>query len=417
MSRQSPSERGLGARLCGLAPLVLALNGCTENTVSVNILDETYAWQRVWTPAVVDAVQGDAGDRTVVLAAEVEERGTIWTGLWTETGQPVADLPMDWTPTARALPNPVGLALRWSDVDQAMNTTQAKELATLVLDRAAAAGLTVGTLHLDADIPTARLAAWATVVDELAEAVEPVDVLALTLVDHIDRPGWAALGAAADGLVLQVHSVPTMGAAGPTLLDVAQAKRHLQRALDTDVGPITLALPTHTLHERQTGRAVRADPADVAPWVAALQASPPKGLAGIIWFRLPVAGDPSTWTADTFAAVRRGALPSTPEAPVVVQLGAPPPAWGAHPSALLLSLQVVGPAQVPRPVLTLDAESPMVCAALDHTWQVRPTDASARHWRATPVSSMLLAPGAPVPALLVTATGPVDAKVVAADGG
>ena len=57
-------------------------------------------------------------------------------------------------------------------------------------------------------------------------------------------------------------------------------------------------------HERT--RFVLADAAAMAGLVRGWQNERPRGLGGIIWYRLPVATDRRNWTWETFDAVRRG---------------------------------------------------------------------------------------------------------------
>ena len=49
-----------------------------------------------------------------------------------------------------------------------------------------------------------------------------------------------------------------------------------------------------------------ANPQQVAGLAADLRAEPPKHLAGLIWFRLPLAGDRRVWSLTTLGAVARG---------------------------------------------------------------------------------------------------------------
>ncbi len=120
--------------------------------------------------------------------------------------------------------------------------------------------------------------------------------------------------------MLQVHAVsdPRQG-----LFDPKQARQWAQRWSDVTTRPFYLALPAYgvALLTQESGvpvvesevpidrggerRELLADPQQVAGLAADLRADPPKHLAGLIWFRLPLAGDRRAWSLTTLGAVAR----------------------------------------------------------------------------------------------------------------
>lgn len=376
------------------APLaLLALAACRGPAPPAAPLEHrAYVWQRDWTPAVATAVEAarETFDGVTILGVEHEPGGPRWTGLW-------------HTP---APPDAAGLALRWSTLERALEAATAQSDAEELLARAAAAGILVHELHLDADVPTARLPEWAAVVEGLADTL-PVPLAVLCLPDHIGKPGWQRLDAAADRLVVQVHSVPLPAAEGPVLLDPARATGWLEAARAASTGAVSVALPTHRLTDRRSGAEVRAEPGLVAAWLPTLGDLPAPGTAGVDWFRLPVPGDPDTWTAEALAAVRAGAVPA---AGCTAALVPPPASWGAHPAARLVELRATGPDHLWLPSVTLCSDEPFAAAALDGGYRAAPRATEGPDPRCqsfAPRAQALLAPGRTRKLLLVSATGGV----------
>jgi len=357
-----------------------------------------YVWQRAWSPEVRAAVASADGAERVVLVREADAASTVWTGFWSADGQPVRNPPATWAPSGEAPAGEVALALRWNDPTTALQAGVVSGGVAAVLERARAMGVGVSSVHLDADIPTGRLADWAAVVRGAARD-NNVKVAVLTLVDHVGKPGWETLTDAVDAVVVQVHSVPIATKGGPVLLDLPTADRALRHAVATSAAPVWLALPTHTLTHATTGAAVRAEPALVAPWVGELIRRHPPGLAGVVWFRLPVEGDDDTWTTETWAAVRAGTVP---ESTLSVVLEHPPVEWGAGPSARAVMVAVDGPDHRWLPTLDVCVDTGrLLVAPTDPRYRERPRVGDCV--RLTPRTDSLLAPGGQEPVALVLA--------------
>ena len=319
----------------GVATLVAAaalVAGCGVAHTSGPLPQEVYVWQRAWTPAVREAVGAQAGDfdAVVVLAAEVG---------WERGRREVARAEVDWSLLTGA--RAVAVALRVGPFDRASEPHAAAgaampALAAEVVTAARAAGIAPRELQLDFDAPTAGLAAYAGWLDAVRTRVPDLPLVITALPTWLDSDAFAALLDHVDAVVLQVHSVtrPERPDALPPLCDPAAARRWIARAAALG-RPFRVALPTYGYRlgfapdGRLLGltaeaparawpadtqlRELRADAPALAALVRALSADRPANLTAISWYRLPVAGDTLTWSAATFAAVRRGA----PVAPAV----------------------------------------------------------------------------------------------------
>jgi len=268
----------------------------------VPLAQDAFVWQRAWTPAVRAAVSGagadvsaDAADirRLLVLVEEVE---------WTADG---ASVPRPSEADLDALRGrPVGLAVRvglppsgWG----AVVMRAARDAVARARVRAVASGVEVAEIHLDIDVPTARLDAYAAALPDVRAAWPGVPLTITGLPDWLRSAALPKVLAAVDGWVLQVHWLRRAGEQ-LMLMDAAETDAAVSAASALGV-PFRVALPTYA----QGG--VRADPVSLAGRVAGWRAAPPPHMEGIAWFRLPVEGMLDTWPAAAFAAVRGGRSP------------------------------------------------------------------------------------------------------------
>lgn len=158
------------------------------------------------------------------------------------------------------------------------------------------AGVAVAGVEIDHDCATAALADYAA---WLARSRPPpplrFSITALpTWIESGDR--LAALAAAVDELVVQVHAVRA-----PEIFDPIQATAWVDRfAAAVGERPVWVALPTYRVSLGS------ADPLELQRFVAGLRRSRPDNVVGVAWFRLPVEGDTAAWAAPTLAAVIRG---------------------------------------------------------------------------------------------------------------
>lgn len=249
-----------------------------------------YVWQRNWTPAVRAAVAAPPRgiDELRVLAAEVPADG----------GAPEV-VAVDRVALAAAHV-PITLVVRIDGARPSAGLSLAPIAQTAVELRGA--GVDVIGIEVDHDCATARLdeyARWLTGQRaQLAAAAAGRWRLSITAL-----PTWAGdaalprLAAVVDEIVVQIHAVRA-----PAIFEPRQGRRDLERfARAVPSVRLRVALPTYTAVVRGVARS--ADPDEVGAFARRLVDEPVAGVAGIAWFRLPVASDTQTWTGATFARV------------------------------------------------------------------------------------------------------------------
>lgn len=271
---------------------------------------DAYVWQRQWNPAVTAALvqSADMVREWRVLAAQSDARGEL---------QSVA---VDRAALA-ATRRPVVLVVR---MDGQLPSWDADALLAQVLAvRDAWKGVPLAGIEIDHDCGTARLAAYADFLATLKTKLgaTPLSVTAL--------PAWLSsnelkrVAATVDEVVLQVHAVQSPRAG---LFDPLLARTWIDRFAARVDKPFRVALPTYGSRVSWDGggRVVAVEseapllaggteaselvaaPAEVAKLLAALRDDPPRGLAGIVWFRLPTAQDARAWSLPTWRAVVAG---------------------------------------------------------------------------------------------------------------
>jgi hypothetical protein len=290
---------------------------------------ELYAWQRQSGPEVVEALRAFAPqvDGVCVLAAEVG-----WKGGRMTVFRPKHDYAM-----LGKLGRPIGLALRIGPFGGvfASDDETARSLAKIareVLADARAGGLEAAELQIDFDCAEAKLAGYGAWLTALRGAAGRTRLTFTALPVWLKHAEFSVLARAADGFVLQVHSLekPTGPDAPFTLCDPERAVAWARQAGRAGV-PFRVALPTY-------GYALIFDAAGkfLALWAEGPRVDPPRGgrvrvvraeapamarlarrlaeeaaenFTGVIWFRLPVTGDRLNWDARTLAVVLRGEIP------------------------------------------------------------------------------------------------------------
>ena len=274
---------------------------------------QIYIWNRVWSPAVQGAVGQFAGEAQGwrVLVAESDAAGRL---------QPVA---VDWAALA-ASHRPVVAVVR-IDGQLALNDAahNPERIAALV------AGLPshVSGVEIDHDCGVTRLAAYGRFLQDLRGRIAPRRLSVTALPAWLEVRDLDGVLAATDDVVLQVHAVRTPGKG---LFDAALARQWADALRRRDAKPFRIALPDYATAvirdesgimiavesemPRLAGGAsteeLLARPADVAGFVHDLAAHPLPGLAGLVWFRLPVAGDARIWSPATLKTVMRGQTPA-----------------------------------------------------------------------------------------------------------
>ena len=290
---------------------------------------EAYVWQRHWTPELRAAVTNHAPSFSgyVALAMEIAWR----------RGQPeIVRVPVDFT-TLRASGKPIGLALRIGPFPGPFLPNDAtahflSERAAEVVGAAGAAGVIPRELQIDFDCATAKLTGYQTWVETLRQRIAPIPLIITVLPAWLSQPEFRSLAAAADGFILQVHSMdrPQHWESQFTLCDPAAARLAVATAARLGL-PFCVALPTYgyQLGFNATGdflglsaegparlwppgtrvREVHSDAPALAGLVRDWVATTPPHLQGIIWYRLPISLDALNWPWPTLKAVMEGRVP------------------------------------------------------------------------------------------------------------
>jgi hypothetical protein len=332
-----------------LLPLLLAL-ACRHPQASGPLRQEAYVWQRSWTPEVRQAVRQASGiSAFVVLAAEVDLRH----------GAPrVSRIPLD--PSLKGAGRPAGAALRVTPfpsrfADEPRGARLLAELTRDVAAEARAKGIALAEIQLDYDCPESRLDDYRGLLSVLRRAAAPVPLTFTALPSWMgQRRAFGRLIAAADGTVLQVHSLQAPSGPGKAiaLLRLDEAREWVETAARFG-RRFRVALPTYgylaafdprgrllglsaegpllSWPEGIDVRSARSDPAVLAKLVRAWTRERPAGLSGILWFRLPVAGDRLNWSGPELRAVMAGRAPHG-EARAVVR----------HPEPALAEVDLIG---------------------------------------------------------------------------
>jgi hypothetical protein len=293
------------------------------------LTQEAYVWQRVWSQPVRDALAEHATnfDGLVVLAAEVS---------WRDAESVVVRVPLDYAALAGA-GRPIGLALRvrpwggaFSEDDPA--AVLLASLAAGLVAGAKGSGLNPAELQIDFDCADSKLDGYRAWLGAIRRKLGPTPLTITALPSWLSQPAFAPLARATDGYVLQVHSLerPTGVDAPFSLCDPAAARRAVGRAGEIGT-PFRVALPTYgyvvafdaggrfaglsaegpspAWPEGAQLREARTDPTAMAGLVQAWSTNPPAAMRGIIWYRLPVAGDVLNLRWPTLAAIMAGRFP------------------------------------------------------------------------------------------------------------
>ncbi|WP_103102865.1 DUF3142 domain-containing protein [Pseudomonas sp. LFM046] len=292
-------------RRAALALLLLLATGCRPEAPSP-LDQQLYIWQRQWRPAHAEALAASRADFSTlrVLAAQAHP-GAGWSRVQVD-----ADL-------LKADGRPLIAVVRLDGQLPGHDLQHARASILALIDDWRAQGLAPQGLEIDHDCASARLPAYAAFLRDLRQALPDDLPLSITAL-----PAWLDSTALPDLLrqvnssVLQVHAVndPADG-----LFDPARALAWARRWSAVGERPFHLALPAYGIalvngrveSERPLAIAgqrqeLQAEPQQLADLLTELRRNPPAHLAGIIWFRLPLAGDRRAWPLTTLLAVTRG---------------------------------------------------------------------------------------------------------------
>jgi hypothetical protein len=297
-------------RLWALFAALTVLNGC--NQPDAPPLDQQlYVWQRQWTPAHEAALRDSRADfstlRVLALQAFPQDgwrRARIDPLLLKRDGRPLIAV--------------IRLDGQLKTLDQDEVIAQIQQL----LGDWQTQGLTLAGVEIDHDAGNARLPAYRTFLTQLRSVLPATLPLSITaLPAWLDSPELPGLLATVDSSVLQVHAVsdPRRG-----LFDADQAKQWAKAWSRITTKPFYMALPAYgvallpetggapvvesevTIERAGKRRELLADPQQLSTLGSELRKNPPAHLAGLIWFRLPLAGDRRAWSLTTLGAVARG---------------------------------------------------------------------------------------------------------------
>ncbi|MCO7572407.1 DUF3142 domain-containing protein [Pseudomonas chlororaphis] len=272
---------------------------------------QLYIWQRQWTPAHAEALAGSRADfstaRVLALQAFPQagwSRARIDAELLKQDGRPLIAV------------------VRLDGQLPSLNQDEILQQVRQLLADWQGQGLTLAGIEIDHDAGSARLPAYAALLQRLREVLPQHLALSITaLPAWLDSRELPGLLAQVDSSVLQVHAVsdPQRG-----LFDPRQAEQWARRWAKISDKPFYLALPAYgvALLSSATGapvveseapiaragerRELMADPEQLRQLAMTLRHDPPTHLAGLIWFRLPLKGDVRAWSLDTLRAVARG---------------------------------------------------------------------------------------------------------------
>ncbi|MGH8386772.1 MAG: DUF3142 domain-containing protein [Pseudomonas sp.] len=295
--------------IISLTTLVL-LNGCDQQDAPP-LDQQLYVWQRQWTPAHEAALRDSRADfstlRVLALQAFPQagwHRARIDPALLKNDGRPLIAV--------------VRLDGQLPSLDQQEVTKQIQQ----VISDWQSQGLSIAGLEIDHDAGVARLTAYRDFLMHLRAALPASVQLSITaLPAWLDSAELTALLSTVDSSVLQVHAVsdPRRG-----LFDPDQARQWAKAWSRITEKPFYLALPAYGVAllpgdggtpiveseiriERDGKRQeLLADPQQLSRLATQLRLDPPRHLAGLIWFRMPLANDRRAWSLTTLRAVALG---------------------------------------------------------------------------------------------------------------
>jgi len=290
--------------------LALVLTAGCERHDAPPLDQQLYVWQRQWTPAHDAALRDSRADFSTLRVLALQafpnagwSRARIDPVLLRRDGRPVIAV--------------VRLDGQLKALDQEEVTAQIRQ----VISDWQGQGLNLAGVEIDHDAGNARLTSYREFLAHLREALPTSLPLSITaLPSWLDSRELPALLSTVDSSVLQVHAVsdPRRG-----LFDADQARQWAKAWSRVTTKPFYLALPAYgvallpsadgapvvesevTLEREGLRRELLADPQSLRTLGTELRADPPEHLAGLIWFRLPLANDRRAWSLTTLRAVAR----------------------------------------------------------------------------------------------------------------
>lgn len=305
----------------GSLGLVLATTSCDRSTgAPPPLTTECYVWQDPARNEVREAVEATRSSFDSLHFRAAEFR-------WTGDSFAAEDVITDTLPEPRA-----GLVVR---IGQSAARLEWNDARCRVIESRIASLARLGPreIQCDYDCPQSRLADYRRLLQRLRQAAGTIPVVPTTLPSWLEEEEFAALAEESPNYILQVHSLslPESPDREVVLLDSALARRSVEKAAGLGV-PFRVALPTYGCEVWFDGaqRVIEvisedrgpeglvpahrsygyADPAAAAALVEGWMKNRPDGLSGLVWYRLPVAGDRRNWPWPTLRKVMRGEVPT-----------------------------------------------------------------------------------------------------------
>jgi len=292
---------------------------------------QAYVWQRTWTEPVRDAIQEHQSSFSglAVLGAEVS---------WRDKVPQAVRMPIDYT-WLRSIKTPLSLVLRVGPYGGPFRADDdaVAWLGQLVRDcvqDARTQQVALAELQIDYDCAEAKLDGYATWLGALRRQAPGMPLAITALPSWLKQASFRRLIAEADGYILQVHSLARpKGVDAPFKLCDPGAAREAVTLAGRLGKPFRVALPTYGYRLAFDGqgrfaglsaegpardwpedyqvREIHADASEMAALVREWTARRPRAMQGLIWYRLPVAGDRLNWPWTTLAEVMQGQTPQT----------------------------------------------------------------------------------------------------------
>ncbi|CAE1141225.1 DUF3142 domain-containing protein [Serratia sp. Tan611] len=271
---------------------------------------QVYLWQRVWSTQHAQALAAsrDLFSSLRILALQLHPR------------EGLRVMPVD-TALLKQDGRPLWLVARLDGSQPRWDEERLYSRLLQLVQQYRAAGLSVVGIEIDHDAATARLPQYRDALRRLRRQL-PADVqLSITaLPAWLDSPQLPALLRQVDSSVLQLHAVlsPQQG-----LFDSRLALRWTQRYAQVTNKPFRIALPAYgmglvgvdaqgaqveseaSLRVAGSLRELTVAPQHIADFLQRLSAHPQPHLRGVVWFRLPLAGDRRAWSMNTLRRVIR----------------------------------------------------------------------------------------------------------------
>ena len=298
------------SRLIIVLTTLALLAGCDQKDLPA-LDQQLYIWQRQWTPAHEAALTDSRTDFSTlrVLALQAFPQAG-----WSRARIDPLLLKRDGRPLIAVI--------RLDGQLKSLNQDEvAVQIQQVIVDWQAQ-GLHLAGVEIDHDAGISRLPDYREFLTQLRSELPASLPLSITaLPAWLDSPELPALLSTVDSSVLQVHAVsdPRRG-----LFDPEQARQWAKAWSRISAKPFYLALPAYgvallssasgapivesevRLERDGERRELLADPQQLSELAIQLRNDPPAHLAGLIWFRLPLANDRRAWSLTTLRAVSRG---------------------------------------------------------------------------------------------------------------